>query len=170
MKKIVKLAVFLSAICILASAALYFVNDITSVIIQRNTQAETNKLLAELYPDAEDFEAQEAAEKPITGIYKAVKGKEAQGTVYEIKTNGFQSEIAMLLAINTDGSLGGMKVISQAETPGYGTQITTNQDYINQYTEKTVNDEIDTITGSTVTTSAVKTAVDAAIANWKSNN
>lgn len=170
MKKIIKLAVFLGVISVIASAALYVVNNMTAPIISANAQKETEKSLKVLYKDADKFESVDAPGKPVTAIYDAKKGDQVIGTVYEVTTYGFQSDVVMLLAINNDGKLNGMQVVSQAETPGYGTQITTNQDYIKQYSEKTVDDQIDTITGSTVTTSAVKIAVDEAIAHWKSHH
>lgn len=168
MKKIIQLAIFLGVICVIASGALFYANSITAPIIAANTKSNTDKLLKELI-EADEFVAKEIKEGSLKTVYTAkVKGK-AVASVYEVNVFGFQSEIKALFGIDTNGKFIGLKIIEQAETPGYGTQITTNKKYLKQFTTNGVDDEIDTITGSTVTTAALKGALDEAVAHFKAN-
>ncbi|MDF9867092.1 electron transport complex protein RnfG [Bacilli bacterium PM5-3] len=170
MKKIVKLAVFLGIICVISSAALYFTNSITAPVIAKNQKDATDKLLKEIVSNADDFKAEEIKDGSIVNVYFAKKGNDTVATVYELSTYGFQSDIKVLISINKAGKYSGFQVIEQAETPGYGTQVQTSTAYQKQFTTKSVDDEIDIITGSTVSTSALKAAIEEAVAHYKANN
>lgn len=170
MKKIINLTIFLVVICVISSTALYFSNNITSPIIAKNKQEKTEQMLKELIKDADQFSEEIIDEGSITTRYLAQKGDETIAYVYEVKTYGFQSEIVVLVAINNDGDFSGFQVIEQAETPGFGTQIVTNEKYRSQFTTKNVQDELDTISGSTVTTKPLNEAIAEAVAHFKANN
>lgn len=170
MKKIINLTIFLAVICIVSSSALYFSNNITAPIIAKNKKENTDRMLKELISDADTFEEELIEEGSISVRYIASKGDEVMAYVYEITTYGFQSEIIVLVAIDSDGNYIGFKVVEQAETPGYGTQIVTNKSYTDQFLNKTVEDELDTITGSTVTTKPLNEAIAEAAAHFKANN
>ena len=170
MKKIVRLAVFLGIICVVASFVLYNVNNMTAPIIEERMVQQRNELLSELYPEADDFKEEKINENNIIAVYTAMKGDQELGTVYQLSIWGFQSALNHLVAINPDGTLGGMKVISQAETPGFGTQIVTNQDYVDQFFNSDIEKGVNTIAGATVTTAAMNVALDSAITHWKAHH
>ncbi|MDL2212199.1 FMN-binding protein [Erysipelotrichaceae bacterium OttesenSCG-928-M19] len=170
MKKIINLAIFLGVICVIAAGALYFTNNITAPIIAQNQKEATEKLLKEIIPDAQEFKEEEIKEGSLVKVYYASKDDKVIRTIYEVSTYGFQSNINVLVAIDDTGKYAGFQVIEQAETPGYGTQIQTSTDYQKQFTTKTVDDPIDTITGSTVSTAALKEAIEEAAAHFKENN
>ena len=169
MKKIIKLAAFLTIVCVISSAVLSYTNSVTSPIIIANQKAATEKMLKELVPTATEFTEEVIKENRIVKMYLAKKDGEVITTVYELSVFGFQSEIKTLVAIDPDGNFVGFKVIEQAETPGYGTKIA-EEEYMSQFTNKTINDEIDIIAGSTVSTRPLKEAIENAVAHFKELN
>ena len=171
MKKIIQLGIFLGIICIISSGALYYTNSVTAPVIAKNQKDATDKLLKQIVSDADEFKTEEVNKGSIITIYYALKDGKTTDTIYEVSAYGFQSDIKVLVAINnTSNKFSGFQVIEQAETPGYGTQIQTSKKYQSQFTTKSIDDEVDTITGSTVSTAALKEAIDEAVAHYKENN
>ncbi|MGL4383330.1 MAG: FMN-binding protein [Bacilli bacterium] len=159
MKKIIKLSLFLGIVSLIAAFALMLANNVTAPIIKENQIQQTNKSLKSLYQDATEFKEEIVNEGVIKSYYLAYQDQELLGYVYNIKTQGYQSLIEMLVAIDLEGNYQGLEIISQAETSGYGSQIT-NDSYLDQFKTKSIKDEIDTITGSTITTTATKKAIE----------
>ena len=168
MTKIIKLALFLSVVCVISAGILSYTNSITAPIIAQNKQVTLNKMLNEVVSDADEFQTEAIGKDGIVNVHKAMKAGEVISYIYEISVFGFQSQITALVSIDTDGNYNGFKVVSYAETPGYG-DVIEKEPYINQFTTKTVDDEIDTVAGSTVTTMPVKLAIEAAAAHFIEN-
>lgn len=166
--KIIKLSLFLGIICIIASAALYFTNSVTAPIIAQNKKEATDKLLKKIV-DADEFKTKEVKDGSVINEYTAIKDSKEVFKIYEISTYGFQSQITVLVGIDSNTKkFSGFEVIEQAETPGYGTQITTNDTYISQFKSKSIDDKVDVISGSSVTTTALNKAIDQAVQYYKS--
>ncbi|MEG0283516.1 MAG: hypothetical protein RR601_01825, partial [Erysipelotrichales bacterium] len=116
MKKIIKLAVFLGVICVIASGALFYANSITAPIITANAKANTDKLLKEIIK-ADKYEEEAVNEGSISNVYYAYKGDKKIASIYQVETYGFQSEVKVLFAIDDKGKFISLKTIEQAETP-----------------------------------------------------
>jgi len=83
--------------------------------------------------------------------------------------DGYNGNINMLVAINLDGSISGVRVLSHKETPGLGDKIEVRKsDWIKSFTDKTLTSETDSrwavskdggmfdqFTGATITPRAV---------------
>ncbi len=97
-----------------------------------------------------------------TGYSDAGK-KTVGGYVFIAREKGFQSTIETMVGVDTDGVITGVNVLSQDETPGYGTKIVEEPDFMKQFPGKTFDDvalsesggAIDAITGATITSKAV---------------
>ena len=86
--------------------------------------------------------------------------------------NGYGGDITLAVGILTDGSICGVSVISQSETAGLGAKCA-DKAFAEQFvgivgfvefvkTDKTEPNQIDAISGATITTKAVTEAVNAA--------
>jgi Na+-translocating ferredoxin:NAD+ oxidoreductase subunit G len=63
------------------------------------------------------------AEQHKIKIYRGFKGSQVSAMAWEISTQGFADEIRLLMAVDPDGKILGVRVISHSETPGLGDKI-----------------------------------------------
>ncbi|HHY61084.1 MAG TPA: FMN-binding protein, partial [Clostridia bacterium] len=88
------------------------------------------------------------------------------GLAYEAVGNGYGGEVKIAVGIDLGTrSVAGIKVLSHSETPGLGSRIETDTAFLSQFQGKPVDDafvvgkDVDGITGATVSSVAVTTAV-----------
>lgn len=146
------------------------------------------------YPDATEFSDIENADKMIEdsaalladyGLADAtieeVKAvNSGEGYVISSTAIGFAKTSPLQIVIGIkDNKLTGFSVVNQMETPGYGAQCTEDK-FISQFAGKsadvksykaggTADDEIDAISGATITTNGVTNAVNAAVIFYQQN-
>jgi H+/Na+-translocating ferredoxin:NAD+ oxidoreductase subunit G len=60
--------------------------------------------------------------KPLT-IYRAMKEQHITGFAYRTTARGYAGDIELMLGVNPDGELIGVRVLAHAETPGLGDKI-----------------------------------------------
>ena len=112
-------------------------------------------------------------EKPST-IYIAERKNEISAMIFPvIAPKGYSGEIKMLVGINIDGTLAGVRIVSHKETPGLGDVMEINKsDWVLGFNGKSLNDPderkwkvkrdggaFDQFTGATITPRAVVQAV-----------
>ena len=110
----------------------------------------------------------------VANIYTAKQADKVTAVVYEVvSTQGYSGPIDMLVGVNMDGTLSGVRVVSHKETPGLGDKIETNKaDWILGFAGKSLTNptealwkvrkdggEFDQFTGATITPRAVVNAV-----------
>jgi H+/Na+-translocating ferredoxin:NAD+ oxidoreductase subunit G len=156
-------------------------NAALSARIAWNATAKLNALASGLLPEAEAFApAKEALDiaalggKPQTlPLYKATKGDETVGWIFTAVGSGFADKIELVVAVDARfEKLAGFDVLASNETPGFGDQI--KYDYFrNQFKgapagtltlasggdSETIDAEIVTISGATVSSTAVVEAM-----------
>lgn len=124
----------------------------------------------------------ESPEKTL--IYRARKKGEPIAAVFKaISPNGYSGNITLLVAVNTDGTLSGVRTISHNETPGLGDKLeTARSDWILSFNGKSLDNTGDTqwavkrdggrfdqFTGATMTPRAVVGAVKQMLDYFKQN-
>lgn len=102
--------------------------------------------------DQYDLE-EETLENGSIYVLKNKNDQTKEHLVYSLTTKGYGDEIEMLVAVNKDLSIQGYKVTAQNESPGIGTKIL-DKDF--KYTNATDLSKFDSISGATVSSSAVK--------------
>ena len=167
MNKILRLVITLFLITAVVAAALAGVNTITKDAIAANQEKKTQDALAVVLPDAGSLE--KVALSGDTGIVSEVY---TDGTSYAVKVlpGGFDGEITMMVGI-ADGKIAGISVISHTETPGLGAVAAAQNakgeafrgQFAGQSGELAVGDQIDAMSGATITSNAVVTGVNAAL-------
>ena len=171
MAKILKLTLFLAVVAGLSGAALSFVYEMTDPIIQEAKIASEKENLVKIYSSAE-FKAIEDTDTSkyasIQGIYEAV----GSGYVYKCSVTGYggaSTPIVYLIALDNDGTYKGYEVIDcSGETSGFGSKVA-EQPFKDGIVGKNIGDAIDTISGSTVSSSAVVTGIEEATAHYEEN-
>ncbi|MGE0003510.1 MAG: FMN-binding protein [Candidatus Izemoplasmatales bacterium] len=147
----------LLTIGLVAGFLLAFVNSFTAPKILAYEQQLKYDAIGEFY----DLSTYTITEVPVTTggavdtLYKVLDGNTTVAIVYSVKSFGYQSEIKMLIAIKSDLTVEGYKIVDQAETSGYGTQA---PDHDFQMDGAAVGDlsTFDAIAGVTYTSNAVK--------------
>lgn len=107
-------------------------------------------------------------------IFTAVKNGQPQGYAIEaIAPDGYSGEIKLVVGVDVQGSLSGVRVLNHNETPGLGDKIELKKSqWLLSFNGKTLNDEndprwavrsdggqFDAFTGATITPRAVVKAV-----------
>lgn len=120
-------------------------------------------------------------DEPVT-VYRARKdGKPVSLVIETIAPDGYNGTIRLLVGINIDGSLSGVRVISHRETPGLGDAIDeTRSDWIHVFDGKSLQNPeaagwavskdggaFDQLTGATITPRAVVKAVRNALLYYR---
>ena len=191
-KVVVKLGLILFLISAVAATLLAMTNYVTAETIEAINEKTNMEARLEVLPEASEFEAVDSdelmaiakdigLEKPeeLVEVFIGKKGSEQVGfTVKTAPTSGFSGMIEVLTGISNDGSLAGMTILSHGETPGLGANATL-PDFRNQYQGLSATEnvsvaksapsgnQIQAITGATITSEAVTDGVNIAIETFK---
>ena len=149
------------------AAALAGGNAITKDAIAANQEKKTQDALAVVLPGVQGLQKVELAGD--AGIVSEVY---ASGESYAVKVlpSGFDGTITMMVGI-ADGQVTGISVISHTETPGLGAVAAAQNakgdafrsQFVGQSGELEVGDQIDAMSGATITSKAVVAGVNAAL-------
>ncbi len=191
MKGMIKDALILFAITLIAGLMLGVVNDITKEPIAQQEQKAKNEACQNVFAAADSFEAQELADSAqieqvltdagISGadIDELMAAKDASGALlgYVITVTdheGYGGDIQFSMGITNEGTLNGISLLSISETAGLGMRA--GEVLVPQFSDKNVSkftytktgaaadSEIDAISGATITTNAVVNGVNAGLA------
>ena len=191
MKGMIKDALILFAITLIAGLMLGVVNDITKEPIAQQEQKAKNEACQNVFAAADSFEAQKLADSAqieqvltdagISGadIDELMAAKDASGALlgYVITVTdheGYGGDIQFSMGITNEGTLNGISLLSISETAGLGMRA--GEVLVPQFSDKNVSkftytktgaaagSEIDAISGATITTNAVVNGVNAGLA------
>ena len=168
MMHILRLTVTLLAICAVVAAVLAGVNMITKDKIAAIQVQKTEKAIQEVLPNANNV--QQLPLEGDAGIVQAVYTAEGDYAV-QVAPGGFDGEITMMVGI-AEGKVTGISVISHTETPGLGAVAAAQNakgdafrgQFVGQEGTLAVGQQIDAMSGATITSTAVVTGVNAALA------
>jgi electron transport complex protein RnfG len=166
--------------CVVAASGLAATYAVTKDRIAEQDRLAQEKSLKAAMPDAVSFEqvtdqdvidaaTKAAGEVQVNGIFTAfdAEGNEV-GWGLRLGSRGYGGYAQLVIGLDTSGSVTGVSVLSHAETPGLGSKVMENKDYLAAFTElpagfsaKDVKG-IDGISGATKSSRAVKHAVEAA--------
>ena len=170
-----KAIIVLTVVCLVISAALAFTNNITKDKIAAMEKASASAAMEALIPNAEYQKIDLAGVDGIENaeIYTASLNDETVGYIITTAAKGYGGDVMVMTAISTDKKVIGVNILSAAdETPGLG-QNATKPEFYNQFLNKTLGvtvvkngakgNEINAVTGATITSRAVTTAVNEAL-------
>jgi len=180
MNKIVKNALVLMAFSLVLGFVLGAVYKITEPVIAEATLRKEMEAYKVVFENADTFNPVEvdaaAAEKLMTdggfpdAINKAFEAVDASGNVLghvvQLTTkDGYSGGIVMVVGITLDGTVNGYSVTAHSETSGLGTKAF-DPAYADQFKGIPVASvsDVATISGATLTSTAVKNGINAAIA------
>ncbi|NLW56649.1 MAG: RnfABCDGE type electron transport complex subunit G [Firmicutes bacterium] len=181
-KNELRLVVVLVLISMLAGGVLAWVSSLTEPKIQAQAELRKKAALQEALTAASTFQPAEALLEnahaagygDLVESYLGYHDTKQVGLVFVADVKGYSSTIRLSIGVSMDGQLSGVKVISQAETPGLGVKIT-EPEFLEQpaFREATVDDQlavvkergrVEAVTGATVSSRAVVRGVNQALA------
>jgi electron transport complex protein RnfG len=146
MGKIIKLGTILMVFCVVSAAGLAYVYMFTQPRIEANAKLTYDQSVKEVLP--------------------------ADGKAIAVSPRGYSNTINLLVGIDARGKVIGIKVLGQQETPGLGANIV-KPEFLKQFIGKSARDpievknDIDAITGATISSRAVCKGVREALEKTK---
>jgi|GEM_PF-1356089 len=115
--------------------------------------------------NAESMEFDGQVEFPVSRYDEAVAGKEFLGYIIKVSPSGYSSNLETLVGLDGDGTIIGLKMVSQQETPGLGAKVQ-EEWFQEQFKGKDVSElylkmkepekgKIDAITAATISSEAL---------------
>lgn len=189
MKDYLRLGLTLLIICAIAAGVLALLNSVTGPVIAKNAQEASYGQFYEVLGDSVDIQEVPEEQKnsiqstypEITSILQATEGDQIVSYIFTVKSNGYGGEMENALLIDPEGNIQGFRNLSNAETPGFGNVIS-EESYYSRFEGKSIaeNDqlvlgsgggpnEIEAISGSTVTSNAVLDGLNKVVAAYTEN-
>lgn len=196
MKNMLKDALILFIITLISGAILGVVYDVTKEPIAHQQQLAKDAAYKEVFADAHKFEEiamkpdlapedltayveGQGYDASIDGIASAFDGSGSQvGYVITVTTHeGYGGDIQFTMGVRNDGTLNGISILSISETAGLGMRA--GEVLVPQFAEKQVEafvtsktgastpEQIDAISGATITTDAFVNGVNAGMACFR---
>ena len=172
---IIKPVGVLLAICIIIPLALSVTNKVTAKKIAELENENSKKNMQSLV-SADDFE--KCSDGGIE-YYTAIKGGDTAAYIFTESAKGYGGDVSVMTAVKPDGTIAGVAILDvSGETPGLG-QNAAKESIYSQYAglkkgvsllkngAKAENNEVDAVTGATITSTAVTRAVNAALDDFE---
>lgn len=163
--------VVLLIICLIVSGALAFTYQLTAPQIEKINKENADAARLVVLPDADSFTAVEG-DLP-DGVAEYYVADNGSGVVVTTEEKSFGGIVTVMVGLDSEGTITGVKVTSHADTPGLGTKAHAADYLEKQYVGKSSTDNADSIkkdsqvsavTGATVSSNAVYAAVNDAVA------
>ncbi len=162
MNKILHLTIFLSISAAIAGGALAFVNGMTAPIIAENEERQEKESLQEMYPEASlsDFKELDVENIDSTTIEKAYDYNDT--IIFKMSVTGYKDGTTFLVSINKDDlTIDKYLAISNGDTKGLGSKVTEDE-FKESLEGKDASGSLDTISGATISSSAVVNGINEA--------
>ena len=177
----------ISIFAVVTAGLIAITQVMTADQISDNKRNEESRALHEIVPegstDTDLVSSKLVIEAPELGyqqatVYQAIKDGEVNTVILPVITpEGYSGDIALIVGINADSTVEGVRVLAHQETPGLGDKIDLKKsDWIKTFNGKTLDGpvdsnwavkkdggEFDQFTGATITPRAVVGAVGMAI-------
>ncbi|ARP50509.1 MULTISPECIES: RnfABCDGE type electron transport complex subunit G [Caproicibacterium] len=175
-KEIVKPIVVLFLICLIVTLALAVTNQVTkNKILQMNQQTE-NASQQQVLPTANSFTKKTSGDK--TYAIGSKDGK-VTGYVFTTTSTSYGGDVKVMTGISADGKVTGVNLLKTSDTPGLGLNAK-KESFRDQYKQavpasgsftvikngKAGQGEISALTGATISSKAVTTAVNEAVSTY----
>ena len=170
----------LGGVALMASAAISVADWLTRADIAQRQLEDLQATLQQVVPVAyydndlvRDAVTVNDGQRPVI-VYRARRNGQVQAVCYQVSAPGYgNSAMVMIMSVDRNGALLGVRVISHAETPGLGDKIELSRsDWILRFNGRSLNDPppsgwavkkdggvFDQFTGATITPRALVKAV-----------
>ena len=179
MKTIVGMLVTLSIIGIVSGGGHALLSSWADPLTPANNKADTERAIFQVHPDAKDYTKVESVSFELYQVFDETKNSLGYALPWE--GNGFQGKIRMMVGVTGDlTTITAIEVLEQVETPGLGTKVTEDPfrgQFSGLHAEPQVDwvkgvpptreNEIQTITGATISSKAIVAIVNDGLVNLR---
>ena len=169
-KYVLRIALTLLAITAVVAVILAAVNSVTAPKIAAQNEQKTQAAIEAVLPGG----GQEVDFTDDTGLVTAAYKGDA-GCAIQVTPSGFNGAVTMMVGVDNDGKVTGISIISHTETAGLGAVAAADTEAGESFRSKFIGKsgsvsvtkdggEVDALTGATITSRAVCTGVNAALA------
>lgn len=162
MRDIIRLSLTLAIVGIVSAAILTAFYNLTDPIITARQEEDYRKALEQFFPGFDTFDTEALDEGDFDLIYD--DDGDLMGIMATAIAMGYDGEILFNLAVSDEGEIIGVRVVSHTETPGIG-DVIERDSFKEQFLGKSFEDpitagqDVDIITGSTVSSAAMINAI-----------
>ncbi len=163
----------LAVICVVVTSALSSTNLLTAGKIEALAIETQNKAMSKLIVADEYHELPATTSKGDITYHAAIKGGDTVGCIFVTEANGYGGTVSVMTAVDMNGTVVAIEILAAAdETPGLGQNIT-KESFYTQYaglkdhitvikggSANAENNEINAVTGATISSSALIDAVN----------
>ena len=188
-KFIFKVAGTLTAISLVVALLLGLTNMLTADKIAAINKQKTEEALAKVvsaadceFPPQAMIDAANEQGGKLSEVYEVQSGGDTIGYAFKVTASGSQGNIVMIVGVDTDLTVTGVSIVKASETAGIGSKVIDNEatsagtGALDQFVGKSgagtlvVKQNIDAVTGATVSTKGVTKGVNAALAAAEAMN
>ena len=181
LSSIIKPAAVLLIVCMVVTAALAFTYSQTKDIIEERRIEKAREARKEVLNDAETFSEINFAEQwkdysgQVVMIHEGYSGDNHMGYVFSVTAKGYGGDVEITVGIDTSGTIKGVKIGKNSETPGLGSKAQ-DDEFLSQFEgvnpdkalavvkiQGSEPEQIDAISGATITSTAVTNGVQSAL-------
>lgn len=181
-KNMVKLGLSLAIFAATACVALAFVYSGTKTLIDGHEAKALERALFELFPDADGFaevdstlESEDSAAR-FNNVWRMTRNGRDIGLAIRVSAASYGGDITSLVGVTSDLIISGVKILVNKDTPGLGANAASPTYFVDRNTRTTfygqfagksakgklrLNEDVQGITASTITSSAVTNSVRA---------
>ncbi len=159
----IKPAAVLVGICATAGLLLGFVNNLTLPVILENREARQRIIYEQLMPEATNFVAQTIE---VEGVTASLVVEEDLGYIVVSQAKGYSGQVPVAVGFSPEGTIISVIPLDNTETPGLGDKnqlFAFTDQFAGIESDEVTFEDVDAITGATISSKAVLDAVNQAI-------
>lgn len=176
MAKIIRLGAVLFLITAVTGIILGGVHTVTLEPIRLTKERQKLQAFSETLPGAEEFEHLKVKDSSglITDVSLGSKEGKEIGHNVTVVPRGYSNTIELVVGIDRDGVLRGVKILTHSETPGLGAKAD-DPEFLKRFRDinaeqirvvkgaPQINGDVEAISGATITSEAIAKGVNAAL-------
>lgn len=163
-KEEVKPVAALVITCLVWGAFLGLIHSATKERIEKAEREELYRTLSEIFPGASFSEE--------NGHYTCMENGGVVGYAVVVEERGYGGKMRVVVGASPEGTVVGVRVVSQNETPGLGAKVA-EEAFLGQFAGRRLEEialkkdggEIEAVTGATISSRAVVRAVKSGLEN-----
>ena len=137
LKDTIRLPLILLIVCGLSAAVVHYAHGLATPVIARRQHQNIIMSYTQVLPQAVNLEDMPLPDDSmITGIVRSEKDGQPNGYIYTVTPNGYSGQIHLMVGISfPQGTISGVKILQQTETPGLGAKCT-EPEFLSQFAGK----------------------------------